>query len=485
MLTDRYFFLDQHGCAKNQIDGEILATRLEKLGLKKTDNPEDADIILVNSCGFIEQAKTESISSVMNYRSAFPEKKIIFSGCLAERYAEIFSEQLSECDAIFGNGDLSKIDDVIKLLGKKRSSSKVPFIKPEQKGVCEGERRELLNFPGSAYVKITEGCDNCCTFCAIPLIRGRLRSRKSSRIIEEIKDLVSKKKIFEINLIGQDLAAYGCEENFCFDDGTAFSTYHYNGKKSKDALKSPLRILLEKILSLQGDFVIRLLYIHPDHFPLDLLELVETNPKILPYFDIPFQCGDDKQILAMNRHGTVNNYIRLINQIRNSGKKSFYKTSALRTTFMTGFPGETETGFENTVNFLGSIKPDWSGCFTYSKEDDTKAALMKNQIPKKKAKERAKTLQKKQEQLTSESLKQHIGKIYRVLIEEVIPASQEEGGIAIGRSWFQAPEVDGATVVSFNLDSEKEKTLVKPGNIVYVQITGSSDVDISGFLVLK
>ncbi len=483
-MTDKYFFIDQHGCAKNQIDGEILSTRLENLGLVKTDSPEDADIILVNSCGFIESAKTESLTSVMDYRSAFPHKKIILAGCLAERYAKTFSEELSECDAIFGNGDLSQIDSLIKKLNTK-NTKKVPFLKPEQKGVCDGDRNTLFNFPGSAYVKITEGCDNCCSFCAIPIIRGRLRSRQSQRIINEITDLLSKKNIYEINLIGQDLAAYGCEENFSFEDGTEFSTFHYDGKKTDSYTKSPLRILLEKILLLKENFVVRLLYIHPDHFPLDILELVEKDSRILPYFDIPFQCGDDEEILLMNRHGNTKQYLNLIQKIRDAGKKSYYMTSALRTTFMTGFPGETECSFENTIKFLTTVKPDWSGCFTYSKEDDTKAALMKKQVSKKIAKERAKIIQANQEKITELSLKKHIGKTYKVLIEEVIPTNLEEGGIAIGRSWFQAPDVDGATVISFNLESEKEINLVKPGNVVDVKITGSSEVDVSGFLVIS
>lgn len=484
-MTDRYFFLDQHGCAKNQIDGEILSTRLEKLGFKKTDDPEKAQIILVNSCGFIESAKTESLNSVLNYRSAFPDKKIILAGCLAERYAEIFSEELPECDAIFGNGDLSLIDSLVNNLDTKKTSDKVPYIKAKQKGVCDGARSELMNFPGSAFVKITEGCDNCCSFCAIPIIRGSLRSRQSKRILDEITELTSKKNIYEINLIGQDLAAYGCEKDFSFEDGSDFSTYHYNGKTSEKNLKSPLRILLEKILSLPGDFVIRLLYIHPDHFPLDILELVESDCRILPYFDIPFQCGDDSEILAMNRHGNTKQYISLIKKIRSAGKKSAYNNSALRTTFMTGFPGETENAFENTLQFLKTIKADWSGTFTYSKEDDTKAARMKNQVAKKTAKERKKIIEENQEKITQEALKKHIGKTYRVLIEEVIPTSQEEDGIAIGRSWFQAPEVDGATVLSYNLDSQKERELVKPGNVVNVKITGTSSVDISGFLLLN
>ena len=202
------FFIDQHGCAKNQVDGELIIARLEKLGFVQTLNVEDSDLIIVNSCGFIKTAKEESLNSLLDARSAYPEKKILLAGCLAERYSDVFSESLPEADGILGNGDLSLLDSVVKKIFKDER----PVSKGEQKGVCCGNRTNLLSFKGSAYVKITEGCDNRCTFCAIPIIRGSLRSRASDEIVAEIKELISR-GIFEINLIGQDLAAYGCGES--------------------------------------------------------------------------------------------------------------------------------------------------------------------------------------------------------------------------------------------------------------------------------
>ena len=198
------FFLDQHGCAKNQVDGELIITHLVSLGLEQTYNPEEAEYIIINSCGFIESAKKESLDAVYSARDEYPNAKIVLAGCLSERYAEIFEESLPEVDGIFGNGKIESIKKVITDIKNKNR----PVVVEPQEGVSCGERRTFLSFRGSAFVKITEGCSNHCSFCAIPLIRGELRSRKADEIVEEIENLVSK-GIKEINLIGQDLAAYG------------------------------------------------------------------------------------------------------------------------------------------------------------------------------------------------------------------------------------------------------------------------------------
>ncbi|MBQ3826244.1 MAG: radical SAM protein, partial [Spirochaetaceae bacterium] len=198
------FFLDQHGCAKNQVDGELLIHRLVSRGMTQVFDAGEADLIVVNSCGFIESAKTESLEAVLGAKKVYPNAKVLLSGCLAERYAEVFRTELPEVDGILGNGDLSAIDGVVDDMEKNER----PVVKKAQVGVCCGERNMLLSFRGSAYVKITEGCNNNCSYCAIPIIRGELRSRKASEIVDEIKELLAK-GIFEFNLVGQDLAAYG------------------------------------------------------------------------------------------------------------------------------------------------------------------------------------------------------------------------------------------------------------------------------------
>lgn len=456
-LTDRTFFLDQHGCAKNQVDGELIITRLLNMGFTRTSAPEKADLIIVNSCGFIESAKKESLASVMEARAAFPRAKILLAGCLAERYAQDFTENLPEADGILGNGDLALTDSAVEDLFK----GKRPVIKAPQRGVACGERTELLSFAGSAFVKITEGCDNRCSFCAIPLIRGRLRSRNPDEVTAEIKSLLGR-GIFEINLIGQDLASYGCGETDC-------------GFSSPDG-SSALCSLLKKISALEGTFWLRLLYIHPDHFDSGILDVMKSDPRILPYFDIPFQSGDDSIIRAMNRKGSFSSYSSLVKRIREE-----IPHSCIRTTFLAGFPGETEENAQASVQFLKEIESDWSGCFCYSREEGTSAFKMKHQVPQKTARKRAEQLERLQAEITARRLQERCGKVYDVLVEEIIESTDNaDEGLAVGRAWFEAPEVDGSFVIHYDRSDKSAAQNIRPGSIVKVQAAASLGVDIDG-----
>lgn len=460
----KHFFLDQHGCAKNQVDGELMISLLEKRGLVQTFDAADADFIIINSCGFIKSAKKESLDAVISARATYPNAKIILAGCLAERYAETFKDALPEADAVFGNGDISKIDSVVSRL--ERNERPVEVYK--QQGVCCGERKTLLGFKGSAFVKITEGCSNHCSFCAIPLIRGELRSRPAKDIVEEIKNLVSR-GIVEINLIGQDLAAYGTgKDDDVFSDCKDFSLR--GGKK-----RSALSLLLEEISRLDSDFRLRLLYIHPDHFNEDILPVMQKDKRILPYFDIPFQSGDDSVIRAMNRKGDAEKYKSLVKKIRTA-----LPGTVLRTTFLTGFPGETEANAENSARFLEAIQSEWSGCFSYSREEDTPAYSYKNRVPLKTAEARARKLSEIQHEITREKLLSYVGEELEVLVEETLEGDQ---GLAIGRAWFQAPDVDGNVVVRYDRDDDKANSSVQPGKLVRVKITSSSDVDLDSVLL--
>ena len=439
------FFIDQHGCAKNQTDGELITGFLIQAGLEYTDQAQKANFIIINSCGFIESAKKESIDAVYSIKAMYPKAKIILAGCLAQRYAKELQESMPELDGIFGNGDLSKIAEYIKSCGKQKTAEQAVF---EQKGICEGNRPLIFNYKASAYVKITEGCSNNCSFCAIPLIRGAVRSRSVKSIINEIKDLI-KNGVYEINLIGQDLAAFTAPE----------------------AEGNGLKYLLSQICLLKGDFIVRTLYIHPDHFDTDLLELYKNDKRLVPYFDIPFQSGDDQIIHAMNRVGSAKKYVALIKKIR-----SVLPQAALRTTFLTGFPGETDSAFENTKNFLLNINPLWSGCFPYSREEGTPAWSFKPRVPAKTAKQRAGQLEELQTGLTVKQLSSYVSKEFDVLIEEVI--SSKEEGLAIGRAWFQAPDVDGCVVVRYELDDASECKAVKEGNVVRVVCLACTGMDL-------
>ena len=522
-MEQKSFFIDQHGCAKNQVDGELIVSLLRKKNYVQTFSPEEADLIIVNSCGFIESAKTESLNAVLSARQMYPKAKILLAGCLAERYANDLAENLPEADGIFGNGDLSQIYKVLDPL----MAGERPVLKPEQKGVCGGDRDVMLSFAGAAYVKITEGCNNHCSFCAIPIIRGELRSRPAEDIVSEIKKLVAQ-GVYEINLIGQDLAAYGTgagDNPFGwgrtllpagtpgFQEGevsppaaTSFPptpsprdevpktqesfprVFGENSVVSDSERTTPpellresgLCTLLKKISALEGTFRVRLLYIHPDHFNADILPVIKADARILPYFDIPFQSGDDQTIRAMNRVGSASAYTALIENIR-----SFFPDAAIRTTFLAGFPGETDEAAANTQEFLRTIQPDWSGCFPYSKEDDTPAHDFKKQVPKKTAQARANALTEMQAGITRERLALRCGKDFDVLVEEVLAPNAEapDEGLAIGRAWFQAPEVDGSVVIRYDRSDSSAVAAVQTGRLVRAHVVSSGDVDLNADFV--
>ncbi|MCQ2591603.1 MAG: 30S ribosomal protein S12 methylthiotransferase RimO [Treponema sp.] len=475
-MTKQYFYIDQHGCAKNQTDGEIIAGFLQDEGFVFTKNPAEADFIFINSCGFIESAKKESIDSIYAVKAAYPNAKIILTGCLAQRYAQMLSESMPELSGVFGNGDLSKIVDFMKTFSSE--SNKGCLLRTyEQTGVSTGNRPYLYNFKGSAFVKVTEGCSNHCSFCAIPLIRGELRSRPWQDIVEEVKTLVDA-GVYEINLIGQDLAAYG----------TGLEPVDLALKKEADGLQlSPLGLLLTKLHEIKinenkdDDFLIRTLYIHPDHFTPDILEIMKSDERFAHYFDIPFQSGDDEIIHKMNRKGSFEQYVQLVNNIR-----AVLPDCAIRTTFLTGFPGETDKSAENTRNFLKTIQPTWSGCFPYSREEDTPAYNLKNRVPGRVAKKRAAMLEEIQLEITMKKLESYVGQNLKVIIEEIIENNSEENpteGLAIGRAWFQAPEVDGCVVIRYDLDDAKQVEAVKAGNVVSAKILASTGVDLDARFV--
>ena len=501
-MTKR-FFLDQHGCAKNQVDGELLIGILTDKGWQKTVEPENADLIIVNSCGFIEPAKRESIEAVITARTAYPQAKILLAGCLAERYGDIFKTDFEEADAFFGNGDLSQLPILLDRLfpdapvAQQQQSPNEhdqsihstehsrPFLKPAQEGVCCGQRPELLNFPRSAFIKITEGCDNCCSFCAIPLIRGSVRSRPIDSIINEIQRFVQQ-GYKEFNLIGQDLAVYDAAppldklSNQLNNNLPAFPAQTKQGH-------SGLAQLLRAISGIDGTFSVRLLYIHPDHFPPDILPIMTADTRFLPYFDIPFQSGSDPIIRAMNRCGSAETYLKLIENIRAAFRtaESPYGEAVIRTTFLTGFPGETQADFEQTAAFLQAAQSLWSGAFAYSQEEGTKAADMKKQVPAKIAEQRKTALNELQLKITEQKLAAFCGLEMDVLIEEIIQQEQnneEENTqccIALGRAWFQAPEVDGAVVVNFSqAQKDSEEQPITAGSLVRVRITALRGIDL-------
>ncbi|MGD6729609.1 MAG: 30S ribosomal protein S12 methylthiotransferase RimO [Pleomorphochaeta sp.] len=439
------FYMESLGCSKNQVDAEVIINLLKEKGYEISSDPVDSDLIFINTCGFIQSAKEEAIETLFNLREVAPNAKIIFGGCLAQRYSEIL--ELPEADGIFGNRDLKQIGDFVEKMEKEEEQIVYSPEYPEDPSDDYYSRSTILNFPGAAYLKLSEGCNHRCAFCAIPIIRGPLRSRSKNQILDEAKSLV-KNGIKEINIIAQDLAAFGT-------DTTG---------------KSQLLPLLEEICEIEGDFKIRLLYIHPDAFPKELIKFVQTHDKVLPYFDIPFQHAATTILRKMGRTGTSESYYNLIKEIRES-----LPYAVIRTTLMLGFPGETKEDVKTLLEFTKKCKFDWMGSFIYSREEDTRAFDMISEEDHKKVISRAKKDQKKlekiQEKITSSNLQKFVGNVYEALIEEKI----EGEDLAIGRIYSQAPEVDGATVImGRNL---------KPGSIVKVGIRKVNGVDLDAVVL--
>jgi ribosomal protein S12 methylthiotransferase len=402
------YYLDPFGCVKNQVDAENMMLHLDNAGWSATRDAADADIIIVNSCGFIESAKQESINAVLLWRATYPGKKILLSGCLAQRYAQELAESLPEADGFFG------VDDITKIVEKVNSlfpSNHYPLTTNHY------FTRPLLSLPGSAYVKISEGCDNRCSFCAIPLIRGPLRCRTVPDILEECKGLLAR-GIKELCVIGQDIGSY----------------------RSGDR---GLPELLNAIAGLPGDFWVRLLYMHPDHFPLPILDIMERDSRFLPYFDIPFQHASAKILPAMNRQGNADDYITLVETIRGR-----LPAAVIRSTFLLGFPGETDADFAALLDFQQRLRLDWLGCFTYSREEDTPAYTMPQQVPPKIAARRKRKIEERQIPITEQNMDRFTGQNLNVLLEEHFDGDDAHENLWLGRLYCHAPEVDGAAVLT-------------------------------------
>jgi ribosomal protein S12 methylthiotransferase len=444
------FFIDQHGCAKNQVDGEEIASRLEDAGHEYVSTGEEADLIIVNTCGFIESAKKESIDAAISIKRYYPGKKLLLAGCLAQRYPEALLEDMVEADGIFGNADLSRaVESAERTMGGSREA--MVEDQPDRiKGHYYGRTR-LFGYRGSAHVKITEGCSNRCSFCAIPLIRGNLRSRSIEDVVEECRSLIAS-GIHEINLIGQDLGAYGRD----LESQSAPDV----GSSGPDPAGIDLPALLRKIALLPGDFRVRVLYIHPDHFPRELLEVMKEHPKILPYFDLPFQHASERLLKTMNRKGSRQKYLELVAGIRTS-----LPDAMIRSTFLVGFPGETEEDFAELRAFQDEAQLDWMGVFAYSREEGTAAWDMKGRVSRKTANERKKLIEAAQEAITPRRLERFIGRRVEILIEETV----KDAGMSLGRAWMQAPDVDGLTVI---------KAELPPGSLAEATIVAVNGLDL-------
>jgi ribosomal protein S12 methylthiotransferase len=456
------YYLDPYGCVKNQVDAENMMAYLNEAGWKAADEAEHSDLIIVNSCGFIESAKRESINAVLNWKKLYPEKKILLAGCLAQRYAKELSESLPEADGLFGVEDLTAVPEAAAGVMRNEprlSGRELPSV-PEgasREVARTAARRPLLSLPGSAYVKISEGCNNRCSFCAIPIIRGALKSRSVEDITEECKTLL-RRGVGELCLIGQDTGSYGLDiaNNALPERALPGSVCSPSRSASMDSTSPGLFTLMEALSRLEGNFWVRILYTHPDHFPQPILEIMRRDKRFLPYFDIPFQHGSDKVLAAMNRRLNAGNYLTLIETIRRE-----LPDAVIRSTFLTGFPGETDEDFALLLDFQKKAGLDWLGCFAYSREEGTPAYSMKNRVAKKNALKRKRLVEELQVHITEKQMDRFTGRSFEVLVEEKFDSPTDEAGspagsglslresesLYLGRLPCQAPEVDGAAVI--------------------------------------
>ena len=445
------FALENLGCAKNQVDAEVMIRYLEEAGWEYSEDFSRARLIIVNSCGFIEPAKEESIETTLEMRSQYPGAKILLAGCLSQRYGDELSEGLEEADGVFGNRDLSKIVETAERMMEEEVLELPDYAEYDRR------RDKLLSFPGSSYLKISEGCSHRCSFCAIPLIRGGLRSIPRETIITEARRLIDH-GVFEINLIAQDLAAYGKD----FGEGEFIS-------------------LLRELAELPGDYWLRLLYIHPDEFPRELIPVVRDHPAVLPYFDIPFQHASPKVLRAMGRRGDAESYLSLIDEIRKG-----LPEAVIRTTFLVGYYGEGEREFEELLDFQRRAQFDWAGVFSYSPEEGTAALAYEGKEgfarEPEAAVEREARLKSLQQPISEAMMDRFVGKSLRVLVEERV--QQED--LLLGRAYLQAPEVDGAAVIHLPEEGrtreESADGSVRPGDTINCRIVRRNNIDLEGVI---
>ena len=478
------FYIESLGCAKNQVDSEIMLAALEQAGYTWVPDPEQAELILINTCGFIASAKEESIQIGLELKSRFPGKKVIMAGCLVKRYSRELKEALTELDGFISDlapeevvSRLADIPSLQPLLPSKRQQSLQPLLPqqnlqflpsrqpqpsrqpgrdpqqpqpsrrppasldPREYAAAFLPRQRFLSFPGSAFVKTAEGCNNRCSYCAIPLIRGDLSSRSQDEVVAEVETLLSS-GIFEINLIAQDLASFG-----------------------RDRGSFELQDLLSRILALKGDFWLRLLYLHPDRFSEGLLSIMSEDSRLLPYFDLPFQHAAPTVLKAMGRRGDPETYLTLIERIRKR-----LPGAVIRSSFLVGFPGETEKDFQVLRAFQDEAVLDWLGVFTYSREEGTAAATFKAQVRQRTAQQRKNKLEEVQIKITEKRLDLHLGKNLVVLVEEKVKGED----LALARAYLQAPDVDGLIVV-------KGKGL-DPGGRYRVRVGRRNGVDLEASL---
>lgn len=428
--------LISHGCAKNLIDSELILGILAQNGYEITLNEDETDTVIINTCSFICDAERESIHSILEM--AEKGKKIIVTGCLSQKHPEELKKEIPEICAVIGTTDFTKIIDVLKKVEQnnyvKEVSSSPVYIYPEN------VERQQITMGASSYIKIADGCNYRCGYCIIPSLRGNYHSRKIEDIVKEAKSLV-KKGVTEIILVAQDTSSYGI-----------------------DLYKKPaLPELLKELNKIENLSWIRIMYAYPTMMTDELLYTIKECDKVVKYIDIPLQHSHPEILKLMNR--PANDYRKMINHIR-----EILPDVSIRTTFIVGYPGETEIHFNHLKEFIREMKFDRAGVFCYSREKGTSSYSMKNQVPKRVAKLRYNELMEIQQEISYARNKNFVGKILPCIIE----CYSDEGEV-IARTRYDAPEIDGVV----NIKTRKH---LVPGDIEQVKITGASEYDLEGII---
>jgi len=431
------------GCPKNQVDAELMLSKIEKAGFNIVDVAYEADVVVINTCGFIEDAKKEAIDNILEMAELKKEgsiQKIVVTGCLAERYKDEIFAEFPEVDAVIGLGANA---DIVATVKSVMNGEQIGSFPEKEKMPLGGER--LLTTPQHwAYLKIADGCSNCCTYCAIPSIRGEFRSRPMEEIVEEAEKLASD-GTKEIIIIAQDTTRYGLD--------------------LYGELKLPE--LLRKLNNIDGLEWIRMLYCYPDRITDELIDTMASCEKVLHYIDLPLQHADGKILKAMNRTGDRESLEALIDKIREK-----MPDVVLRTTFITGFPGEDEEAFNNLSEFIDDVMFDRLGCFAYSAEEGTPAAEMDNQVDEEVRKHRADVIMEQQYDIFEFKQRKLIGERIRCIVEGYDSYTDSY----FGRTWKDAPEID--SVVYFTGIGD-----YNDGDIVDVEIFDVNEYDLLGEIV--
>jgi len=435
------------GCARNLVDSEVMAGLLQQHAYEMVEEAADADVVLVNTCGFIGPAKEESIDTILDIarlKAAGKVQKLVVAGCLSQRYPDALAKELPEVDLFIGTGEVPRIAEILDQ--HHANTTKRQYVGVPSYLYDHATPRLRATPPYTAFVKVSEGCDHKCAFCIIPQLRGPHRSRSIDSVLDEMM-LLGQNGVKEINLIAQDLTAYGRDRK----DGTT------------------LQGLLRQIAQINGIEWIRLLYAYPNFLDPPLLEIIRDSEKICKYFDIPFQ-HVSKSVLQRMRRGKSGSAVReAVEKLRGA-----IPHLTLRTSIIVGFPGETENDFSELLDFVEEAQFERLGVFKYSEEEDTAAARMTARVPEEEKERRWQELMELQASISRKKNEALIGTIQRVMIEDV----DLESGKLTGRTQAHAPEVDGVVWIERGASGDESTNL--PGDMINVQIIGALDYDLIG-----